>query len=231
MDISIYSMSRQSLVRHVLRFTRKLYGLSREKLAAKVGCAPITIKQIETGKLKPSPTLAHRIYMQTGLNPDQLMKNSWPERPMHPGGEELTPDYMERMDEIRKKSESQHDVDMQLRLFTVVLESGLDASLAEDKYWAIVPALQATLDRVFDDFGLKNAFQKLLKARWGVEDPWAIRHPALSLYVKVNMDQETGEKAAAIRKKFFRNRDSKQKRVKPVRQKTLRLPTRQRSTA
>jgi transcriptional regulator with XRE-family HTH domain len=222
-------MSRQSFLPHVLRFTRKLYGLSREKLAAKVGCAPITIKQIEIGRLKPSPALAHRIYMQTGLNPTQLLENSWPETPMHPGGEALTGDYMERMDEIRKESESQHDVDNQVRLFTVVLESALDASLAEDKYWALLPALQGALDRVFDDFGLRNALQKLLKARRGIAEPWAIRHPALNLYVKVNTDQKAGEKAAAIRKKFFRNRNSKQKKVKPLPQKIPRLATREHS--
>jgi transcriptional regulator with XRE-family HTH domain len=214
----------------VLRSTRKLYGFSREKLASRVGVAPITIKQIETGKLKPSALLAYQIYMQTGLNPDQLIKNSSPETPRHPGGEPLTGDYMERIREIRRQSVSQEEVDMSVQHFAAVLESLFDSSLPEQKFWALLPALQADIDRRIDSFGLRKALQKLVKARWGIDELWSIHDPDLSLYVKANTP--TREKATAVRTEFFRDRDSIQKILKgPLPQKTPRSTTRKRSVA
>jgi hypothetical protein len=77
-----------------------------------------------------------------------------------------------------------------------------------------------------------EAFCNLLKDRWGVEEPWTIRHPDLSLYVKVNTaDPETVEKVAIMRKEFFRKRDSKQKRVKPLPRKAAHLAIRGRPEA
>jgi transcriptional regulator with XRE-family HTH domain len=79
---------------HVLRTLRKLYGLSQQKLATQVGCSLPAIKQIETGRLRPSAGLAHRIFMQTGLNPEQLMNNEFPETPSHPDGQPLSKDML-----------------------------------------------------------------------------------------------------------------------------------------
>jgi DNA-binding XRE family transcriptional regulator len=236
-------MPRKPFVLHVLTRTREIYNLTREKLASRIGAAPITIKKIESGDLKVSATLARRIYIQTGLNPVQLIENLWPETPMHPGGEPLTSDHMKRVQEKRTESEGQDDVDRSVRHFTAVLESLLDASVVEHKLWALRPTIQAALDKVIDDFELRDAFEQLLHARWEVKEPWTIleirpekkkpwpiRQP-LSLYVQVNSDKAR-EKAAAKRKEFFRDRKAAQEILKaPVRQKTPRSATRKRPTA
>jgi DNA-binding XRE family transcriptional regulator len=204
----------------VLRSTRNLYKLSRERLAVLVGVAPITIKNIESGKLKPSATLAYQIFMQTFLNPTQLIENSWPDTPMDPGGEPLKAACMEQIRERRRQSISQEEVDDYLRLFTAVLESLFDSSLAELKFWALLPALTADIDKRIDSFGLRKALQKLIKARWGADDDfWSIYDPDLSLYVRANLGP-VREKAIAVRNEFFRDREATQKALKPLPRKT-----------
>ena len=140
--------------------------------------------------------------MQTGLSPTQLLENSRPETPMHPTGFLLQPYYMKRMRESRIVFEFQKDVDVSVRHFGAVLESLFDASLTGHKFWALRPAIQYALDKVIDDFGLGKEFRKLLKARWGYEDPW-LTHVAARAY-----NSERREKAAAAREAFFQARET-----------------------
>jgi hypothetical protein len=143
----------------------------------------------------------------------------------------LTPDYIEQIQEIRRQRVSQEDVDMALQYFAAVLESLLDSSLAQNKFWALLPALQADLDKRIDDFGLRRDLQKLIKARWGADRLWSMHDPDLNLYIKASIPGPTREKAAAVRKEFFRDREARQQALKPLPQKTRPSTTRQRPKA
>jgi len=192
---------------HVLRTTRKIYGLSQAKLASMVGISLTAIKQIETGRLQPSPTLSHRIYMQTGLDPWQLMENSFPDTPFHPMGMEISKELFKGIQQGHREFQSQERLDESLRHFNAVLETLLDASIKEGKLWALRPALQNAISKLIVDFDLQEDFARLLFARWGLKDPWAnTTNPASDLYTLVNgkLFEKEQKNAQAQRRGFYK---------------------------
>src|SRR5689334_11249911 len=74
-------MPRPFSIQHVLRTARKIRGLSQKRLAQTVGVSTNVIKEIESGRTRPSRKLAHRISIATRLNYQQLLENSRPEAP------------------------------------------------------------------------------------------------------------------------------------------------------
>jgi transcriptional regulator with XRE-family HTH domain len=190
---------------HVLRTVRKLYGLSQQKLANLVGCSLPAIKQIETARLRPSAGLAHRIYMQTGLNPDQLLDNFMPEEPLHPMGMPLSKEIFQWMQQGHQEHQTKEHVDERLRHFKAVLEVLLDASTRQGKLWALQPALQDAIDRLIRDFDLDKDFRRLLRERFGLKDPWSNASPETNLYTIVNggLYAERRSQAEMKRKAFY----------------------------
>jgi DNA-binding XRE family transcriptional regulator len=88
---------------HVLQTVRDRLDLTQEQLAKAVGVKTVTIRKIESGKLKPGKDLAFRIMCETELDPDQLMENFEPEKPrrvMRCDPDKLTSDP----DEVTKES-------------------------------------------------------------------------------------------------------------------------------
>jgi transcriptional regulator with XRE-family HTH domain len=160
--------------RHVLRTLRTRYGLSQQKLAKMVGCSLTTIKQVETGRLSPSAQLAHRIYMFTGLDPGQLMENSFPETPFHVGGEELTKETFIWIQQGHREATTREQIDATLVHLQAVLTTLLDASGPPGKLWALRPALQDAITKLTCGFGLEADFRRLFSARYGLKDPWSI---------------------------------------------------------
>jgi DNA-binding XRE family transcriptional regulator len=176
---------------HVLRTTRKRYGYSQQKLATLIGCSLAAIKAIETGKLRPSPDLAHRVYMMTGLDPQQLIKNIAPKDPRDPFNVPLTEEMIKlrRRDPHVLRRRDPHDPDPRfrsqiegnIRLYTAVLGVLLDVS--DHKLWALRPALESAINKLIRDFGLEREFRRALRARYGVKGPWTAavilsKHPS-----------------------------------------------------
>jgi hypothetical protein len=115
--------------------------------------------------------------------------------------------------------------------FFVPLTEHFDSSLTQNKFWALIPALETDLDKRIDGFGLRNALQGLVKARWGAQELWSIWDPDSGLHFKV-ASPETREKAAAVRNEFFHDLQAKQKTLRPpLQRKTPRSATRKRPTA
>jgi len=179
-------MSRKPRSPHVLRSTRHLYSLSQAKLAAMVGCATITIKNVENGTLQPSSSLAHRIFMQTGLDPGQLIENFDPETPRGVIGQPLTEVLLEQTQKIRESSENREHVDQSVKHLSAALEIILDASLRGHKLWAVRPALQNAIQKIIEEFDLKDDVARLLLDRWGITDLWSNASPATSFFALVN---------------------------------------------
>jgi DNA-binding XRE family transcriptional regulator len=198
-------MTTKPMPLHVLRTLRKRCGLSQAKLAGMVGASLTAIKQIETGRLRPSPMLAHRVYMQTGLSPDQLLENSFPETPFHAMGMEITKETFQATQKHHQESQTQEQVDQSLRHFEAALRVLLDAGTREGKLWALRPALQNAITKIIGDFGLEEDFARLLLAYYGVKDPWAVAGLADNLYVIVNGESFTKQrkKAEAERLKVY----------------------------
>jgi transcriptional regulator with XRE-family HTH domain len=166
-------MHKKSSLAHVLRTTRKLYKYSQEKLAKLVGCSLSTVKFVETGRLRPSANLAHRIYLQTGLDPAQLIANSSPDNPRDPVGQPLSKETIELMQEAHLTDEQIHEqVDSSLQLYVAVLQVLLDVSTRKRKLWALRPALQTAIDKLVQDFDLEKDFRRIILARHGLRDPW-----------------------------------------------------------
>lgn len=199
-------MNRKPQAPHVLRSTRHLYGLSQARLAGMVGCATITIKNVENGTLQPSSFLAHRIFMQTGLDPGQLIENFTPETPFGVIGEPLTKDYLKHMQKARESSENREHVDQSVKHLSSALEIILDASIIRGhKLWAVRPALQNAIQKIVDEFELGSDVASLLLDRWGVPDLWSNASPASSFYTLVNTKGNIG-KFAGIRNRAKRKR-------------------------
>jgi transcriptional regulator with XRE-family HTH domain len=188
---------------HVLRTTRKLYRFSQQKLATLVGCSLSTVKFVESGRLRPSADLAHRIYLQTGLDPQQLLGNFSPDKPRDPCGVLLTKETVAlRQDPSHQPDEQiREQVDGSLRLYGVVLETLLDASVRQRKLWALRPALQTAIDKLITDFDLGKDFRRTLFDRYGVRDPWTVDGYKLlnSLYMRV----ETKRVEASVKREEF----------------------------
>jgi transcriptional regulator with XRE-family HTH domain len=198
-------MATKSAPLHVLRTVRTLYGLSQQKLARLVGCSLTTIKQVETGRLRPSANLAHRIYMQTGLDPGQLMENSFPETPFHAMGEELKAETFKWIQQGHRAATTQEQIDATLSHLQAILTTLLDASGPSGKLWALRPALQDAISQLISDFDLEADFRRLLSTRFGLKDPWSIASPAKSLYVIVNAElfEKQREHAQHARRQFY----------------------------
>lgn len=185
-----------------------MYGYSQQKLATLIGCSLATVKFIETGRLRPSVQLAHRIYLQTGLNPQQLLGNFSPDRPRGPDGPLLTKETITLRQQSRlPDDQTRGQVDGSLRLYRVVLETLLDASVRQRKLWALRAAYEAAIDKLIKDFDLGKDFRRILFARYGVRDPWGsaggldIRK---ILYVTVNSPLfEKQQKAAGLQRDEF----------------------------
>ncbi len=218
-------MYRKTLPPHVLRTTRHLYGLSQAKLAAMVGCAAITIKSVEAGKLQPSASLAYRIYMETGLDPGQLMENFMPETPFDVIGEPLTAEHLQQMQKIRQESETCEKIDQSVKHLSAALEVVLDASIREHKLWALRPALQNAIQRVIDDFNLNNDITRLLLDRWRIKDLWSNATPDSSFYTLINTKGNIG-KIAGIRNRAKRKRTEFYEKLK-IKQTPIKQPGKQ----
>jgi transcriptional regulator with XRE-family HTH domain len=177
---------------HVLRTLRELYGLSQPKLAALVGCSPMTIKQIEAGTLRPSADLTHRIFTQTQLDPEQLIENSWPELPRSPMGEPLTPESFQLLRRMHRNAQSLGILVASKRHYGEVINLLLDASVPDDKLWALRVAFRAAIERLIADFDLEPAIKELLAKRWASQDLWR------ELYVKANAPETVNANGAII---------------------------------
>ena len=159
---------------HVLCVVRELYGFPQQTLAELVGYSLRTIKAVESGKLTPSAELAHRVYIVTGLDPQQLMQNRSPDKPRDPCNRLLCPETVAlRRPAIGPPDEqAMKHVDDSLRVYTAVLETMLDASVPQRKLLALRPALEAAIMELITEFGLQKDFKQLLAARYGVSGPW-----------------------------------------------------------
>jgi transcriptional regulator with XRE-family HTH domain len=192
---------------HVLRTTRKLYGFSQQKLANLVGCSLSTVKFIETLRLRPSADLAHRVYLETGLDPQQLIGNFSPGNPRDPTGQPLTTETINLRQGSRLSDEQAREhVDSSLALYSAVLEALLDAAVRQKKLWALRPAFQAVVDKLLKDFDLEKDFRRILLDRYGVRDPWSTEGYAVakSLYMIVNAPLfENPRKAAELKRNEF----------------------------
>ncbi len=199
------TMATKSAALHVLRTVRRRYGLSQQKLARLVGCSLTTIKQIETGRLRPSAPLAGRIYVVTGLDPSQLMDNSLPETPLDATGAPLSKDTFKWIEERHRESQTQKHVDESLRHAFAVLEILLDAGARKGRLWALRPALQDAINKLIKDFALEKDFIRLLSARFDLKDPWSSASPAKSLYTIVNAElfEKQREQAKLKRREFY----------------------------
>jgi transcriptional regulator with XRE-family HTH domain len=207
-------MPTKSPLVHVLRTVRKLYGLSQQKLANLVGCSLPTIKQIETGRLRPSSELAHRIYMQTGLDPNQLRNNFMPEEPLHAMGMPLSKETFERIKKGQQENQSQDHVDQRLRHLEAFLKILLDASLRHGKLWALYPALLDAIDKLTRDFDLEKDFCRLLTARFGLKDPRSNSRPDTSFFTIVNapLYEDRLKQAESKRQEFYELQGSKHRK-------------------
>ncbi len=76
-------MPRPASKTHVLRTTRLLLGVSQVDLAKSVGLSSDTIKRIENHSLPMSEEVAARISGYTGVDEDQLLRNSNPSEPLN----------------------------------------------------------------------------------------------------------------------------------------------------
>jgi transcriptional regulator with XRE-family HTH domain len=193
---------------HVLRTTRKLYKFSQQKLATLVGCSLSTVKFVETGRLRPSADLAHRVYLQTGLDPQQLLGNFSPDKPRDPCGVLLTTETIKlRQDAELSNEQAREQVDSSLQLYAAVLQVLLDVSVRKRKLWALRPALQTALDKLVTDFDLAKDFRRTLSTRYGVRDPWTVDgySPTNSLYMLVNgpLSEMKRTEASAKRNEFY----------------------------
>jgi transcriptional regulator with XRE-family HTH domain len=190
---------------HVLRTVRKLYGLSQQKLANLVGCSLPTIKQIETGRLRPSAGLADRIYMQTGLDPGQLLDNFMPEEPLHAMGMPLSKETFEWMQKGHQENQSQDHVDQRLRHLAEILKIRLDASTRHGKLWALYPALLDAIDKLTRDFDLEKDSRRLLTERFDLKDPRSNSRPDTSFFTIVNapLYEERRKQAEHKRQEFY----------------------------
>lgn len=192
---------------HVLRTVRKRYGYSQQKLATLVGCSLATVKFIETGRLRPSAALADRIRVATGLDPQQLIGNFSPENPRSPTGHSLTKETISLMQEGRLSDDQTREVvDGSARLYEVVLEALLDASVRQRKLWAVRLAYETAINKLISDFDLGKDFRRLLMDRYGVRNPWSAGglDVAKDLYMIVNAPLfETKQQAAGLKRDEF----------------------------
>jgi transcriptional regulator with XRE-family HTH domain len=177
---------------HVLHTLRNLYGLSQPKLAGMVGCSPMTIKQIEAGTLRPSADLAHRIYIATWLDPEQLIENSMPELPRSPMGEPLTPETPQLIGRTHREGEGLNKLAESKRHYAALIDLLLDSSIPKNKLWALRVAFRAAIERLISDFELEAAIKELLTKRWASQDLWR------ELYVKANAPESVNANGAII---------------------------------
>jgi hypothetical protein len=151
--------------------------------------------------------LAHRIYLQTGLSPHQLIGNFSPEQPRDPCNVPLTKETIRLRQEGQLADDQTRDqVDESSRLYGAVIETLLDASVGKRKLWALRPALETAINKLINDFDLGKDFRRLLLSRYGVRDPWSAGglEIAKSLYVIVNGPLfETQRKAADLKRDEF----------------------------
>jgi transcriptional regulator with XRE-family HTH domain len=205
-------MPRKPKEPHVLRSMRNLYGLSQSKLASMVGCSPMTIKQIEAGTLRPSADLAHRIYIATWLDPEQLIENSMPELPRSPMGEPLTPETPQLIGRTHREAESINNLSASKRHYAAVIDLLLDSSISGNKLWALRVAFRAAIERLIADFELEPAIKELLAKRWASQDLWR------ELYVKANAPELTNTNPVTIPPAQVRKvqRPRKEQKKQPV---------------
>ena len=203
---------------HVLSTMRKRCKMSQSKLARLAGCSLPTIKQIERGRLRPSAGLAHRIYMQTGLNPEQIMNNVNPEEPLGVTGEPFTEENFTvaqaEMQKGHRAYETQEQIDEDIRFYAAVLTLVLDASIREGKIWAFRPALKDAINRLIKDFELESDLRRFLAERFQLKTPWY--HAGLrSLYTIINAKpfEKDCAQAELKRREFFELLKSKTDRI------------------
>ena len=70
--VSCIPMSTRPLTAHPLNQVRSALGWTQQKLAEKCGCAVVTIKKIEAGRLTPGRDLLGRLMWTTGVDPGSL---------------------------------------------------------------------------------------------------------------------------------------------------------------
>jgi hypothetical protein len=142
--------------------------------------------------------------MVTGLDPAQLMENSFPETPYHAMGMPLSKDTFKGIEERHRENQTQEQVDQILRHIKAALEILLDASTHRGQLWALRPALQDAINKLIKDFALKKDFLRLLSARFDLKDPLSNTSPAKSLYTIVNAELfEKHRKLAEVKRREF----------------------------
>jgi transcriptional regulator with XRE-family HTH domain len=195
----------------VLRTLRKIGGFSQAKFARLVGISLSAIKQIETGRLRPSPNLAHRVYIQTGLDPHQFLENFSPEEPFHVMGMPLTAEIIQNTQQRHQENQTQEQVDQSLRHFDAVLTLLLDASTRQGKLWALRSALQNAIQKLIADFDLEADFLRLLSQEYGLKDPWSNSSPSKSLFTILNGEsfEKRRQAAEAKRREFYERQQLK----------------------
>jgi transcriptional regulator with XRE-family HTH domain len=136
---------------HVLRTIRARHELSQPALARLVGVEAITIKKIESGQLKLSRKLAHRISIATGADPQQLIDNFEPQTPYLVGAhpEELTRESVQ----ARRKPKLK-DVDEAARILGQAIQEMLRASVRKGSIWVLWYALRQAIQELSEEFDL-----------------------------------------------------------------------------
>lgn len=134
-------MPRPPSVPHVLRTARKIRGLTQEALARRVRVATITIKQIESGRIKLSRQLAHRISIVTRLDTQQLLDNSEPDSP------KLHPDHW-------TEPPTQEEIDRETKLLSDGIKLGLlSRANTRTEFWVLRYAINQALGNLGKEFG------------------------------------------------------------------------------
>ena len=64
-------MAMEPALGHVVRQRRRTLDLTQDELARRVGCAAVTIRNIEAGDMRASQQIAERLAVALGVPPDE----------------------------------------------------------------------------------------------------------------------------------------------------------------
>jgi putative transcriptional regulator len=153
-------MPRPATTNHPLRQVRETLGLSQIELANRVGCAPVTIKKIENGKLVPGQKLARRLAAEMDIHAHMLLE---PARITDRRGKPLSAEAHKEKAALTRLTPAKK-VDFLVQTFSVMIEALLEASLESPrpKIHHVLNALRDTLDELITDFRLDAEVEKIL---------------------------------------------------------------------
>jgi transcriptional regulator with XRE-family HTH domain len=156
-------MPRAPSVSHPLRTARRILGLSQPAFGAQVGVSGITIQQVENQVMQMSRSLAQKISITYGLDPDQLMAGREAQKPRFTDGTVFSRQEYERRKAGPRDVDDRKTVDEHVSNFTFALEALLDAANETRRYGPFQNALQKRLRDLAQEFELHGALEKIFK--------------------------------------------------------------------